>query len=103
MNPEKPSGKAVGDGGPAFPMPVAAIPVTNDGEGGYARLDELTPSSRPEFLGMTLRDYFAAQALMGFIANSSIVGMLNKGFQPGPAAEAVYLIADAMLAERRKA
>jgi hypothetical protein len=52
--------------------------------------------------GMTLRDYFAASALQGFMSNSDIPDMLKKGFKPDGAAEACYMIADAMIAEREK-
>lgn len=48
--------------------------------------------------GMTLRDWFAGQALGGMLASEA-------GIQPYPhewAAERAYLIADAMLAERGK-
>ncbi|WP_375194680.1 hypothetical protein [Sphingobium sp.] len=49
--------------------------------------------------GMTLRDWFAGQALAGMMASEA-------GIQPYPhdwAAERAFLIADAMLAERAKA
>lgn len=42
--------------------------------------------------GMTLRDWFAGQALAGLLANS--------GHFPGNPAEAAYRYADAMLAAR---
>ena len=59
-------------GGPAFPV------VFEDSKSYY---------------GMSLRDYFAGQALMGFCAHSG--GFLG----PGAYADA-YRIADAMLAQR---
>lgn len=43
-------------------------------------------------MGMTLRDFFAAFASAGFVANGQAIG----------AAEAAYRLADAMLAERAK-
>ena len=46
--------------------------------------------------GMTLRDYFAGQALVGFLSAS--VGV-HKG---GDISKTVYLMADAMLKERSK-
>ncbi len=58
------------DGGPAFPTHVERY-----------------------FNGMTLRDYFAAAALSGFLGRE---GSIRE------AAEAAYLLADAMLAERAK-
>lgn len=49
-------------------------------------------------IGMTLRDYFAGQALMGAISASSGTGPDHiKIF-----AEVAYILADAMLAERSK-
>ena len=48
--------------------------------------------------GMTLRDWFAGQALVGFMASES-------GIQAYPAdwaAERAYLMADAMLTERER-
>lgn len=50
----------------------------------------------PPQTGMTLRDYFAGQALVGIVANS-----LGKQEKPeGAFAYGAYLIADAMLAQR---
>ena len=48
--------------------------------------------------GMTLRDYFAAKALQGFMANKSN----PMHFQPENDANWAYSIADAMLAAREK-
>jgi len=48
--------------------------------------------------GMTLRDYFAAKAMQGFMANKSN----PMHFQPEADASWAYSIADAMLAEREK-
>jgi len=77
-----------GDGGPAFPQ-------THESWGGNG---EASPV--PE--GMTLRDWFAGQALAGFSLYTA-----QKGYpiQPGDpdnrwAAEAAYALADAMLSER---
>lgn len=66
------------DGGPAFPF----------------------VSNLEEYNGMSLRDYYAGQALTGLvlaccIANSPLVG-------PGTAAKGAYEFADALLAERAK-
>lgn len=49
--------------------------------------------------GMTLRDYFAAKAMQGFMANKSN----PMRFQPEDDANWAYSIADAMLAAREKA
>ena len=70
------------NGGPAFPV-----------------LDHITPE-RLAFAshGMTLRDYFAAKAMQGFMANKNI----PTRFSPEDDASYFYAIADAMLAERAK-
>ena len=49
--------------------------------------------------GMTLRDYFAAKALQGWMANPMFVN--NKQDQEY-AAQAAYKVADLMLKEREK-
>ena len=55
--------------------------------------------------GMTLRDYFAGQALMGSLANST----RHANFSPNDlnaycsvTADVAYSMADAMIAEREK-
>lgn len=68
------------DGGPAFPVSKDTLAMHED------------------WRGMTLRDYFAAKAL---------VGILSYGRKGGPevcdnAARDAYDFADAMLAERAK-
>ena len=69
------------DGGPAFPVPDS---MPGDGQGGH---------------GMTLRDWFAGQALAGSIANGIGIGdedpITLKDF-----AEDAYRYADAMLKVR---
>ncbi len=50
-------------------------------------------------MGMSLRDYFAAQALGPYLVfHASRVPQ----WSPEEVAESVYLVADAMLAERQK-
>lgn len=67
------------DGGPAFPSDHAFYP------------------------GMTLRDYFAAAALIAVVRpESAAVFMDDKRGPQYAAAEAAYQLADAMLAERAK-
>ena len=68
------------DGGPAFPLSP---------EVGKAHFDD--PMAYP---GMTLRDWFAGQALAGMLANTHIVGTINR------IAEHAYHYADAMLTAR---
>ena len=59
-------------GGPAFPIPGL--------------------HADPDFNGMTLRDYFAAKAMHGLLANG--------GTDAGLMSHAAYIVADAMLAAR---
>jgi len=70
------------DGGPAFPVPVAQIQgiATHSGDFGM--------------LGMSLRDYFAGQALVGFLLVSDCRD------NPAKAAAWSYEQADAMLKAR---
>lgn len=67
------------DGGPAFPL-----------------ADIEWHPERKHNNGMTLRDYFAAAALQGLLASSSVGDSLAEPDY----AVAAYLQADAMLAER---
>ena len=71
--------KTLTDGGPAFP-------VTTDHGSVYA------------LPGMTLRDYFAAKAMQGFMASAdaALIGTINL---PNLAYNS-YAIADSMLAQR---
>jgi hypothetical protein len=68
------------DGGSAFPL------VYGDGREG-------------EYAGMSLRDYFAAQALAGFCGNGGSWPKVDDGPE---LARRSYLFADAMLAERER-
>lgn len=73
------------DGGQAFPQPVTVGP--ND-------------DMYPAYPGMTLRDWFAGQALAGITGHKETHGTVDE---IGAAiANAAYGIADAMLAERSK-
>ena len=49
------------------------------------------------YFGMTMRDYFAGQALAGLLANTNLLEKLNTVKIPAMNA---YALADAMLAER---
>jgi hypothetical protein len=70
----------------AFPRPI--------GNNGADHYEDRDVNSDQE--GMTLRDYFAGQALVGILAATP-----NKIFHSSQAdASAAYKIADAMLAER---
>jgi len=78
------SDKPINDGGPAFPRTVAA---------GYK--DESCE-------GMSLRDYFAAKAMIGFV-NDAYFGTNAKPHDPWPwIAEQSYKAADAMLKARKQ-
>jgi hypothetical protein len=69
--------KTTNDGGPAFPAPAYAANITDK--------------------GMTLRDYFAGQALAGILLNYTTQKFGASEFTVGTAA---YQYADAMLAAR---
>ena len=75
------------DGGPAFP-----VMHTVCGPSGDVR-SVMTG-------GMTLRDYFAAAALQGCLAQAA--GSNVEKLEPGDIGIVAYLMADAMLAEREK-
>jgi hypothetical protein len=64
-------------GGPAFPVKTAMFDCTQS--------------------GMTLRDYFAAKALMGMMASRN---PNSPRFHPDDDAAYVYAVADAMLRAR---
>jgi len=70
----------INDGGPAFPMSY----------------DNSLAYTYPSHQGMTLRDWFAGQALAGFIDFGTKSD--DEYFELG--ARAAYLMADAMLAAR---
>jgi hypothetical protein len=74
-------------GGPAFPV----FPET---AGGHAAA----------FQGMTLRDYFAAQALTGAQIWDAVINGKNAQFSAGTEklAEVAYAVADAMLKAREQ-
>lgn len=73
------------DGGPAFPRTMGWNGLTDYEE--HRCSDDQT--------GMTLRDWFAGQALAGILAATTVAG-------PGESASRAYGMADAMLAERAK-
>lgn len=81
------------DGGPAFPGQLGAygrgndVPVLTDNGVEYVAVTT----------GMTLRDYFAGQALMGHCANPAGIEV-----QWSKIAHSSYDAADAMLLERVK-
>ena len=68
---------------------------------------EVTPGvERHTYLGMTLRDYFAAKAMQGMLAGLDRDARRFMQREPEPAAamaKASYAFADAMLAKRSEA
>ena len=80
------------DGDPAFPALEAA----------KARFGDSNPDA---FLGMSLRDYLAAKAMQGYLANAWQAQELDSlgesaAQQMATVAEISYAMADAMLAAR---
>lgn len=75
----------INDGGPAFPQ----TDLSNYGIGPGTSPD----GARYEVYGMSLRDWFAGQALAGLLAHAS-------GEAPECAPKMAYELADAMLAVR---
>jgi len=77
---------AKNDGGPAFPLQIAPLPDS-----------EIQ-------CGMSLRDWFAGQALQGLMSNYELLKMLDEQSPKLPtrhvAAQHAYGFADAMLKER---
>jgi hypothetical protein len=78
------------NGGPAFPRPIGFNGLTNHEE------HEVSDAQG----GMTLRDYFAAQALTGVV---SVLAFARQDIVWPDVAERCYELADAMLAERERA
>jgi hypothetical protein len=54
--------------------------------------------------GMTLRDYFAGQALVGILGSgdAKIDNIISDEFASATLAQSTYIIADAMLAARER-
>jgi hypothetical protein len=82
------------DGGPAFPQ------IETDEEVAY-KAPGIFPHTY-SYGGMSLRDYFAAQAMAATIANPEYASVVRQPGSESPIARAAYLMADAMLAERSK-
>lgn len=86
--------EAINDGGPAFP--VSGFEGKPDSAMKNWILEPQNPSE-----GMTLRDWFAGQALPGLVA--SVITLNDEPDRDKRLAYLCYLVADAMLAEREKA
>jgi hypothetical protein len=76
------------DGGPAFPIP--------DVSQNQATGETVVHQS---FSGITVRDYFAAKAMGGILADPNVK---LDGNRPTFLADLAYTVADAMLAAREK-
>ncbi|EFB2450695.1 hypothetical protein FHQ75_03175 [Escherichia coli] len=84
-------------GGPAFPY----VLVNNSSETMNTFGIELAPGKTADFGGMTLRDYFAAKAMQGWLASFPEADQhpVSSG-KADLVAEVSYLMADAMLKAR---
>lgn len=82
------------DGGPAFPCSARREEKYMDGAG-YGRVRVVTVQEG----GMTLRDYFAAKALIGELSSQDSQFFVRDSGMPA-CAKRCYAIADAMLAAR---
>ena len=84
------------DGGPAFP-----VTMQNDSDGfildWYGQM--MPPGTRRQWNGLSIRDYFAGQALAGIIAAHTGDAPLPDGLH---AVNDAYEYADAMISEREK-
>jgi hypothetical protein len=81
---------AINYGGPAFPRPASVDPSSGTLPDGDSVIEQQE--------GMSLRDYFAGQALVGLLAFSPAEA--DRQLPPGAAADDAYRIADAMLVAR---
>jgi hypothetical protein len=70
------------EGGPAFP-------ASNDADKQYNRI----------YYGMSMRDYFAGQALVGIA--SVYLNTEHETLEPRTAADIAYALADAMISYRK--
>lgn len=89
--PNTPTRPNINDGGPAFPVPHDAITDENGVRGyvsEYCSIDK----------GMTLRDYFAAQAMLALVNHRE--RSLCQTYTKGELAVEAYHYADAMLSAR---
>jgi hypothetical protein len=85
-------------GGPAFPCEIKTGAVATDANGINRYVTE-------PYEGMTLRDYFAAKAMQGYIACGALTEPIDGNphvLDEAVIAEGAYAVADAMI-EARKA
>ena len=81
----------INDGGPAFPVPIAS-----------SQPGELVSACELGAGGMSLRDWFAGQALQQFVGERDHQVWAHQRFEEArhTIAKAAYNIADAMIAAR---
>ena len=79
-------------------MTESGVAKFNPGHPDPLQPDEIARMMR----GMTLRDWFAGQALAGFYANTEGMAALPKGSDANTIADMVYEQADAMILARDK-
>ena len=81
------------DGGSAFPKyPTTSVPVAKNCDDGTKWINEFVGGGH----GMSLRDYFAAAVMQGWMACPSVNASTSE------AVKYCYEVADAMLAERER-
>lgn len=80
------------DGGPAFPVPIP---------GGYA--PKMTLEEIRQTCGMSLRDWFAGQALAGIMSSRDFTPYRSglQGHEIGHLTKSAYQLADNMLEARK--
>ena len=84
----------INEGGPAFPAgSVRKSRPAHDPGGNWVETDRVQPLHQ----GLTMRDYFAAKAMQGLLAQSCGTAF---GSDPIHGAQYAYQMADAMLAAR---
>jgi hypothetical protein len=88
----------INDGGPAFP--TGSIAKKKEFAGDRAKVVHVTEFAAVH-AGMTLRDYFAAKALGGILADPNVT--IDTAEDADRLAAAVYRLADAMLRARGEA
>lgn len=89
------------DGGPAFPTKGGMCVFVPEETGIVDRLkDQVREEIEKPFAGMTLRDWFAGQALIGLMSDPGLRPCNVDEFEH--MAHRLYQVADAMLTERQK-
>lgn len=81
-------------GGPAFPMSQVTVLAEDGTPNEYCQTGDL---------GITMRDYFAAKAMAGYLTGDALLKQSDTAAEwVKKTATAAYEMADAMLAERNK-